>query len=129
MKFIRMFSIVFSALLLGAHFRWHGMDLLSIPAVLFPALLFIKKSWAARTVQIILFLGGLEWVRTTIEIASRRMDAGEPWVRMAIILGAVAVFTAVSALPFSRNRSLRIQYGLEKNSPVPTGKKRKTKQH
>ncbi|MCK5786661.1 MAG: hypothetical protein KAH54_08905 [Candidatus Sabulitectum sp.] len=119
MKFIRMFSIVLSAFLLGAHFRWHGMDILSIPAVLFPVLLFVRRAWAARTVQIILFLGGLEWVRTTIEIASRRMDAGEPWVRMAVILGAVAVFTAVSALPFSRNRSLRVKYGLEKNVPAP----------
>ncbi len=119
MKFIRIFSIVLSALLLGAHFRWHGMDPLSIPAVLFPALLFIKKPWAARTMQIILFLGGLEWVRTTIQIASRRIDAGDPWIRMAIILGAVAVFTAVSGLPFSRNKELRKQYGLEKTSPVP----------
>ncbi len=118
MKFPGMVSIVFSALLLGAHFRWHGMNLLSIPAVLFPALLFIKRAWAARTVQIILFLGALEWVRTTIEIAFRRMDAGEPWLRMAIILGAVAVFTAVSALPFSRNKELRKQYGLE--NPIPT---------
>ncbi len=116
MKFIRIFSIVLSALLLGAHFRWHGMDVLSILAALFPALLFIKKAWAARTVQILLFLGGLEWVRTTIEIASRRIDQGEPWVRMAIILGAVAVFTAVSALPFSRNKGLREEYGLEKTS-------------
>ncbi len=119
MKFVRIFSIVLSALLLGAHFRWHGMDPVSIPVILFPALLFIKKAWAARTVQIILFLGGLEWVRTTIEIASRRIDAGEPWVRMAIILGAVALFTAVSGLPFSRNKELRRQYGLEKNNPAP----------
>lgn len=116
MKFIRIFSIVLSALLLAAHFRWHGMDLLAIPAVLFPALLFIKRGWAARTVQIILFLGGLEWVRTTIEIASRRMDAGESWIRMAIILGAVAVFTVVSALPFSRNKSLREQYGVDRST-------------
>ena len=119
MKFVSMFSIVLSALLLGAHFRWHGMAVLFILAVLFPALLFIKKAWAARTVQIILFLGGLEWVRTTIDIASRRIDHGEPWVRMAIILVAVAVFTAVSALPFSRNKELREQYGLEKASPAP----------
>ncbi|MCD4706356.1 MAG: hypothetical protein K8S62_01305 [Candidatus Sabulitectum sp.] len=114
MKLLRMFSIVLSALLLGAHFRWHSMDLLAIPAVLFPALLFIKRAWAARTVQVILFLGGLEWVRTTIAIASERVEAGEPWVRMAIILGSVAVFTAVSALPFSRNSSVRKRYGLDK---------------
>jgi hypothetical protein len=113
MKFVRIFSIVLSALLLGAHFRWHGLDVLSIPAAVFPLLLFIKRPWTARAVQVFLFLGGIEWARTAFVIASRRIDAGEPWVRMAIILGAVAVFTAVSALPFSRNKPLREQYGLE----------------
>jgi uncharacterized membrane protein HdeD (DUF308 family) len=74
---------------------------------------FIKRPWAARTVQVFLFLGGLEWIRTTVVIASERSEAGEPWVRMAVILGAVAVFTAVSALPFNRDSKLRERYGLE----------------
>ena len=114
MKFLRYFSIVLSALLLAAHFRWHGLDWLSYPVLLFPFLLFFKRPWAARLVQVFLFLGSLEWLRTTIEIALRRVDAGEPWVRMAIILTSVAVFTAVSALPFSRNKFFREKYGLEK---------------
>ncbi len=114
MKFLRYFSIVLSALLLAAHFRWHGLDWLSYPVLLFPFLLFIKRAWAARLVQVFLFLGALEWLRTTIEIALRRVDAGEPWVRMAIILTSVAVFTAVSALPFSRNKFFKEKYGLQK---------------
>ncbi len=115
MKFLRYFSIVLSFLLLGAHFRWHQLDFVSFPVILLPLLLFVKKSWAARTIQVVLFLGGLEWVRTTIEIASERIADGEPWVKMAVILGAVAVFTAVSALPFSKNSDMRKRYGLEKS--------------
>jgi hypothetical protein len=34
---------------------------------------------------------------------------GEPWTRMAIILGVVAVITAASALVF-RSRALRERY-------------------
>jgi len=115
MKFVRYFSIVLSALLLAAHFRWHGLDWLSYPVLLIPFLLFVKRAWVARLVQVFLFLGSLEWLRITVEIALRRVDAGEPWVRMAIILTFVAVFTAVSALPFSRNKFFREKYGLQKS--------------
>jgi hypothetical protein len=41
-----------------------------------------------------------------------RIEYEQPWVRMAIILGAVAVLTLLSALVFKAG-SLRRFYGLE----------------
>ena len=38
-----------------------------------------------------------------------RVAFGEPWTRLAMILGAVALFTALSALVF-RSKSLRDFY-------------------
>jgi hypothetical protein len=38
------------------------------------------------------------WISTIVEIANIRITMGEPWGKMAMILGAVALFTAVSGL-------------------------------
>jgi len=41
-----------------------------------------------------------------------RSDLGEPWMRMAFILGGVALFTFGSLLVF-RSPTLRARYGLD----------------
>ena len=46
----------------------------------------------------VLLLAAIEWLRTLIDIAQLRMHIGEPWMRMAVILGAVALFTAASGV-------------------------------
>jgi hypothetical protein len=58
---------------------------------------------------LLLILAGLEWVRTTVALVSRRQEAEEPWIRLAVILGAVALFTVASALVF-RSAALRARY-------------------
>jgi hypothetical protein len=78
-----------------------------IPASAF--LLFVRTQWAARIVQGILVLGGIEWIRTLVVLAMLRQDMGRPWIRLAVILGAVAVMTISSALVF-RLKSLRERY-------------------
>ena len=42
-------------------------------------------------------LAGLEWVRTLLFDVQQRQAVGEPWLRMALILGSVALFTLLAA--------------------------------
>ena len=58
---------------------------------------FTRARWALRGVQILLALGSVSWVVTALRIGAERRAAGEPWLRMALILGTVAVLSAASA--------------------------------
>ncbi len=47
--------------------------------------------------RLLLLAGACEWIRTSVALAGVRIQLGEPWTRMVVILGAVALFTAMSA--------------------------------
>jgi hypothetical protein len=46
-----------------------------------------------------LVIATIEWLRTAFEIANERAATGAPATRMFVILGSVAIFTVLSALP------------------------------
>ncbi|NNG17585.1 MAG: hypothetical protein HKM89_14005 [Gemmatimonadales bacterium] len=75
------------------------------------AVLFVRRPWAARLVQMALLLGALEWVRTLVRLTRDRLEAGEPLLRLVVILGAVVLLTACSTLAFETRR-LRQRYGV-----------------
>ena len=54
--------------------------------------------------------GDAEWLLTAYLLVQQRLALGLPWQRMALILCAVAVFTAASALVF-RSAALRARFG------------------
>jgi len=109
MNVVWLLPVILSFLLLGAHFYRSGMLVLTglCLAVLF--LLFIRKSWVPRLFQVLLLLGALEWLRSMYFFIAMRIAWGEPWTRLAIILGTVALLTALSGLVF-KNRKLRAYY-------------------
>jgi hypothetical protein len=87
-----------SFLVLSAHFFRGGHlsgTALCLAACAIPA---IRHPWAARIMQVLLLAGAIEWVRTLAEIAAGRRAMGMPWLRMALILGAVALAAALAAL-------------------------------
>ena len=100
MNALKLSPVYISALLMAAHFFRLGVDSIVIICICFPFLLLLKTKWAARIIQIVLFIGAMEWVRALYSLASLRMSAGEPWVRLVLILGGVALFTGLSALVF-----------------------------
>lgn len=111
MNLVRLLPVLSSLLLLGAHFLRTG-DLAMVAACLgLCFLLLVRRPWVARTMQIVLVVAAAEWVRTLWGFAAVRRAQGLPWTRMALILGAVALFTLLSALVF-RSRGLRDRYGL-----------------
>ncbi len=111
MIFIRLLPVILSLLLLGAHFFRSGHTVLVLVSVTILLIMLIRKSWVARLVQAVLVIGGVEWIRTLFVLLKMRQAAGEPWERLSLILGGVALFTVCSALVF-RFRSLRERYKL-----------------
>ncbi len=109
MNFLRLVPAILSTLVLGAHFYRSG-NLIVVAVILVCLLLLaVRRPWVAWGYQALLLLGAAEWVRTLVEIMKRRQAMGEPWTRMAIILGVVAVVTAASALAF-HSKALRERY-------------------
>ena len=106
---LRLLPVILSFLLLAAHFSRADIFPLIVACIAAPFLLFVRRPWVAKTFQVLLVIGALEWVRTLIAIARRRQLMGEPWTRMAIILGVVAAVTLASALVF-RTRAMKDRY-------------------
>lgn len=108
MKVLFFILVVLSLLVLGAHFLRHGNEV-GVAVSLAPiALLFVRKPLVARVVQVVLIFGAIEWVRTLYELVQLRLAHGMPAARMVIILGAVVVLTAASALLFETQTMKRI---------------------
>ena len=109
MNFFRLLPVVLSFLLLGAHFYRYGLVLPALACVAAPFLLFLRKPWVPRLFQVLLVLGALEWLRTLHLLAAMRIAWEQPWTRLAVILGTVALLTALSGLVF-RSRKLAARY-------------------
>ena len=92
--------IVVSFALLAAHFLRVSQFALVALCALFPVLLVIPRRWVARTMQLALTAGAIEWVLTLVLIAQERIALGLPYTRSALILAGVATFTLASAFAF-----------------------------
>jgi hypothetical protein len=97
-------------LLLAAHFYraaawpWFMATLALLP------LLALRRSWVPRVLQLALLAGAAEWLWTAALLAQQRLALGQPWLRMACILGGVALLTLAAALVF-RSARLKARYG------------------
>jgi hypothetical protein len=90
--------VIFSFLLLAAHFSRNDQFIFLAIAITIPFLLIIKKLWTRIIVQAALILGAFDWVWSTLDYIEVRKSIGEDYQRLAIILFSVATFTLISAL-------------------------------
>jgi len=104
MVFLRLLPVILSALVLGAHFLRGGHGGLMLLCLAVALSLLIRRPWVMTTTRVFLLLGTLEWLRTLVTLAHARVAYGEPWVRLAVILGGVMLLTAASALVFQSAR-------------------------
>jgi hypothetical protein len=109
MNVLRLLPVILSLLLLAAHFYRAGIVPLAGLCLVLPALLFVRQRWVPWVMQGALVLGSLEWLLSLYRFASVRIALEQPWTRLAIILGAVALLTALSALVF-RSRAVKQRY-------------------
>jgi hypothetical protein len=110
MMFTCLIPMLFSVLILAAHFLRTGPMILAMLCLIVPLTLFVRRMWALRLVQLFLLLGAAEWLRTLIVLVQDRQAQGEPWLRLVIILGAVAAFT-VGAAFILQAKKVRDHYG------------------
>ena len=99
--------IVLSLVALGAHFLRFGNELGVIAAIVLIGLLFLRRAWVARLVQVALVLGTIEWLWTMYTLVQIRAAQSAPSTRMVLILGAVALVAFGSALLFQTQRLKR----------------------
>ncbi len=83
---------------MSAHFLRDQNYPLVLISLLIPFLLLIKKRWVLYVIQTLAVAGTGVWINTIVVIAQYRIHESTPWVRMAVILGAVALFTLCSGL-------------------------------
>jgi hypothetical protein len=100
-----------SLAVLAAHFYRAGSGPLAVGCVALACLLLLPRRWVARLVQLTLVLGSIEWLWTVFSLTHQRIALGQPWLRLVIILGAVALLTAASALVF-RHSGVKARYRL-----------------
>jgi hypothetical protein len=93
--------------LLAAHFYRGSHWLLAVGSVTALTLLLLRRPWARRALQLLLLLGTLEWLRTAMLIGQLRLDQGRPYLRMALILGTVAMLTGAGAWLLQRGTARR----------------------
>ena len=91
---------VLALLLLAAHLVHAGLRPLAALVILLVGLLAVPRPWASWTLQVVLTVAVIEWILTTVGLAQLRLRLGEPYVRLAVILGSVTLFTALAALAF-----------------------------
>lgn len=107
--------VILALLLLGAHFLHAGRLLLVLAVLVLVVLAPVRRRGIARTIQIVLVLGSLEWLRTLAVLVAERGREGRPATRLAIILGSVMLVTLTAAFLF-QTRRLRARYRLDQPS-------------
>lgn len=99
---MRYLPLALSSLVLAAHFFRSGNFGFVAFVLIAPFLLVTKTRWSVIAVQGMLALAAAEWIRTAMAIARERAAVGAPATRMFVILGCVALFTLLSAVPLRR---------------------------
>ncbi len=109
MPLLRLLPAALALLVLAAHFYRAGLAFL-VPLCLGLVLLMaVRLAWVPRILAATLVLAALEWLRTLVVLADARLEAGEPWLRLVAILGAVSLLTLAAAWPL-RSADLRRWY-------------------
>ena len=101
---LRIVLLIISYLLLSAHFFREGETILTAVYLFLPLLFFIKKRWSLIFLQLFSYGGFIIWLQTIFVLTSARIQLGEPWLRMVIILGVVAIFTLLAGLLLNSNK-------------------------
>ncbi len=107
MKFLLLLAPGLSLALLSAHFYRDGLWPLALAYGALVFLLTWRRAWVPIVLQVALAAGCVEWGWTTFVLVQQRMAFGRPWDRLALILGAVTLLTAVSVLALRHARVRR----------------------
>lgn len=95
---LRALPALLSAVTLCAHFLRQGSLLAALICLGLPAAALVARlDWALLGTRLLMWTGSALWIINAVRMAQGRAGRGEPWHRLAFILGAVALWTAFSA--------------------------------
>ena len=109
--FLVLLPAILGCVVLAAHFLRQFDLLLSGLCLLLPFLLLVRRAWVARLMQAAMLFAAVAWLGTLVRIVGERQAAGQPWVRLVVILGGVAAVSLAGGFLFETGR-LRRRYGL-----------------
>ncbi len=95
---MRYIPLVLMSLILATHHSRGGEPGLTALWITLPAVLFWRRRWVDRALQLLLLAGAAEWVITITNLVGIRRNYDLPYVRLVLILGVVALLTALSGL-------------------------------
>src|SRR3989304_7237149 len=104
MMALRLLPVIIATLILGAHFYRGANYGLAAVCGTAPLMLLLRRRWVIYVTQVLLLFGGFLWLNSTFQFIQIREAMGLPWIRMALILGAVGLFTAGSAFILNSRR-------------------------
>ena len=105
-NFIKILPIILCSLLMTAHLGRANMFALQLISLLIPFILIWKNKFSARAVQFFLIIYGFEWIRTINYYAQIRIEKGDDWLRLAIILVVLALLNFATIFVF-RSKSMK----------------------
>ncbi|MFY9894065.1 MAG: hypothetical protein WAK63_08010 [Xanthobacteraceae bacterium] len=105
----RVLLYVVAAVLIAAHFLRVG-DLVVVALCLATPLLFLlRRRWSLLVLQWLAYVAAAIWLAAAWQIVEMRMAFGEPWLRAALILIAVAGFSMLAGL-LLHNNVMQVRY-------------------
>lgn len=117
MLFVRLLPVILSGIMITAHFVRSQQWLPVVISLAVMGLLLVRKRWIIYLVQAGLGLAAVEWLGTLIQLVRFRQSMGMEWIRLAVIIGGVALFTLLSVLVF-RSPVLRRRYGFAQKDSI-----------
>ena len=93
---VRITLYVTAALLIAAHFLRVGNVFAVALCLAAPLLFLVRQHWSVLLLQGLAYAAAVAWLAIAWEIVATRWSSGEPWLRAAAILLAVAAFNMLA---------------------------------
>ena len=84
------------SLLIAAHFLRMGNTIAVALCLAAPLLFLVRQRWSLLLLQWLAYVAAAVWLATAWEIVATRWSLGEPWLRSAAILLAVAALNMLA---------------------------------
>lgn len=97
------------AFLIAAHFLRMGDVIAVVLCLLAPLLFLVRQRWSLLLLQWLTYVAAVVWLATAWQIVAPRWSSGEPWLRAAAILVAVAAINVLAG-GLLRSRTMQERY-------------------
>ncbi len=96
--FFLLIPIIFSYLLVAAHFYRRGNLIFAIISLSIPLILFIKKRFSVYIIQLGLIISIAVWIKTFIFLNNIYTQYNAPFTKAGLILSGVIIISVLSIL-------------------------------